>query len=419
MNKISLQTKLTLLFLTVVSIIISYLIFKYDSLYFTFELFIFIILTSITESYVIVTPNNICVTSTYGIILSAFVLFGPSAGLVCAITSSIFSFYKKDGKIKHIFNIEWYKTLGNLNGYIISSGVSSMLFLYLNKNLTFSNQSIVYMLIAAVLFLSMDLLIISYLIMLSNQSNTKDIIKEYLTGIIPNLLGISALSVIIVVSYLSNGIKIVIMLFFPYLLIHYSFQLICDMKGNYLSTIKALSSALEEKDPYTKGHSERVEKYALILAHAIGGSKVDLQQLQYAAIFHDIGKIGIDDCILNKSGKLTDAEFAKIKEHPSKGVNILGDVRFLAKATKIIEAHHEYYDGTGYPKGLRDEEILLESKIITVVDIFDAITTDRPYRKAMTNEQAIDIIKSESGGKLNPLLVSKFIELYEKGRFTI
>lgn len=419
MNKISLHTKLTLLLLTLASIIISYLIFKYDSLHFTFELFIFLVLASITESFVIFTPIKVSVTSSYGIILSTFILFGPGAGILCAITSIIFSVYKMDGKIKHIFNIEWYKTLGNLNAYVISSGVSSILFLYLNRNLAFSIQSIIYMFIAALLYLFIEMLIISYLIMLNHPYDKINLIKEFYSGIIPNLLGISTFSILIVMSYISVGIEMVIILFFPYMLIHHSYQLVCDMQENYLSTIKALSSALEEKDSYIKGHSERVEKYSLILAHAIGGSKVDLQQLQYAAIFHDIGKIGIDDYILNKPGKLSDTEFDKIKEHPTKGVNILGSVKFLSKATKIIEAHHEYYDGTGYPKGLKDKEIPLESKIVTIVDIFDAVTTDRPYRKAMTNEQAIDIIKSESGRKLDPVLVKKFIELYEKGRFSI
>jgi putative nucleotidyltransferase with HDIG domain len=216
-------------------------------------------------------------------------------------------------------------------------------------------------------------------------------------------------------AYNQFGIATIIILFFPYLLIRYSFQLVFDMRQSYLNTIKALSSALEEKDPYTKGHSERVEKYSQMLAKE-SGAKIDMQQLQYAAIFHDIGKIGIMDTILNKPGKLAPEEFEFIKEHPSKGVHILENVTFLKKATEIIGAHHEYLDGSGYPKGLVAEEIPYESKIITVVDIFDAVTTDRPYRPAMSHQEAIEILKSESGKKLDPYLVEKFIKLHDEGR---
>lgn len=112
-------------------------------------------------------------------------------------------------------------------------------------------------------------------------------------------------------------------------------------------------------------------------------------------------------------------EYESIKRHPQKSVNILENISFLNKATKFIECHHEGYDGTGYPNRLKREEIPLELRIISVADVYDALTTDRPYRKAMTNREAIDIIRDESGKKIDPLVVEKFLGLYDKGRFEI
>ena len=419
MRKINAMTLRILLSLSIISAILSFVIFKEFPIRFNLHLLPFTIFAIIIESLVIFTPNKGGVTLTFGIVLSVAVLFGPSEGLLCAIASILFSIYKMEGEVKHLFNIPWYKTLGNINAYIISSGLSSLLFIYLNQGLEFKSGSIISMFISGIVFILMDVMLITSLMIVSSQANPILLFKENFRGVIPNFFGLSAVSIVIVMSYLKMGIEMVLILFFPYMLIRYSFKLVYDMQSNYLSTIKALSSALEEKDPYTRGHSERVEKYSIMIANEIGHSKVDMQQLQYAAIFHDIGKIGVEDSILYKPGKLTKEEYEAIKQHPQKSVNILEGISFLNKAITFIASHHEGYDGTGYPNRLKREEIPLESKIISVADIYDALTTDRPYRKAMTNRQAIDIIKEESGQKLDPFVVEKFLVLYDKGRFKI
>ena len=381
------------------------------------DFLIFVVLTIIAESLMIFTPRKGGVTLGFGVILPVSVLYGPIGAIISAALGILLSVFKMDNKYMHIFNIELYKTVGNTSNYIISSSLSSLTYAFLNNGIGIANMlnSMIYMLLASLVFIASNMTITGLFIIKLTDFEPKEVWKENFSGLVPNVLGVSAISIIITMAYLNFGIESIIILFFPYLLIRYSFQLVFDMRQSYLNTIKALSSALEEKDPYTKGHSERVEKYSQMLAKE-SGAKIDMQQLQYAAIFHDIGKIGIMDTILNKPGKLTPEEFEFIKEHPSKGVHILENVTFLKKATEIIGAHHEYLDGSGYPKGLVAEEIPYESKIITVVDIFDAVTTDRPYRPAMSHQEAIEILKSESGKKLDPYLVEKFIKLHDEGR---
>lgn len=419
MRKVNPTTLYILLGLSVISLILSIIIFNKFPINFNLHLLLFIVFSIITESVVIFTPNKGGVTLTFGIILSVAILFGPSEGLLCAIASILFSVYKMDAEIKHFFNIAWYKTLGNLNAYIISSGFSSLLFVYLNQGLEFKEGSIILMFISGIVFILIDVMLVTTFMIVHSGADPTLLFRENFKGVIPNFIGLVTISIIIVMIYLKSGIEMVLILFFPYMLIRYSFRLVYDMQANYLSTIKALSSALEEKDPYTKGHSERVEEYSIMIANEIGLLNVDMQQLQYAAIFHDIGKIGVEDSILHKPGKLTEEEYEAIKQHPQKSVNILKGISFLKKAITFIESHHEGYDGTGYPNGLKGEEIPLEARIIAVADIYDALTTDRPYRKAMTKREAIDIIKEESGKKLDPFVVGKFLVLYDKGRFEI
>ncbi|MFZ7120548.1 MAG: HD-GYP domain-containing protein [Eubacteriaceae bacterium] len=416
--KDNIKLNLNLFIMCALSILFCvYSFYKYPLIINT-DIIIFIIFTIITESFVLVMSNSSAVTLSFGVILPVAVLFNPSVAILCIVLCNTFSVYKMEGKLKHIFNVEVYKTVFNVSNYIISCSIASYIYIYMNNGLGLGNNfiSMIYMFISIIIYMISNIGFASIIMLLITDYDYITIIKNSFSSFIPNILGVGTVSILIVLAYINFGINAIIILLFPYLLIRYSFKLVYDMQETYISTIKALSSALEEKDSYTKGHSERVEKYSLLLAKAIDGKRLNIQQLQYAAIFHDIGKIGISDEILNKPGKLSNEEFDFIKEHPSKGVKILSNVAFLNKVTQIIGAHHEYCDGTGYPKGLRADEILLESKIITIADIYDAVTTDRPYRKAMTNDQAIDIIKSESGKKLDPELVRKFVELYEEGR---
>ena len=177
----------------------------------------------------------------------------------------------------------------------------------------------------------------------------------------------------------------------------------------YLSTIEALSTAIEAKDGVTSSHVHRVQHYAMGLARALGLHDTDtLKAIQAAALLHDTGKLAVPERILNKPGKLTAAEFDTMKLHVDVGADILSSIDFPYPVVPIVRAHHENWDGSGYPNGLRGEDIPIGARILSVVDCYDALTSDRPYRGAMTEEAAWAIIAARRGTMYDPMVVDVF-----------
>lgn len=190
-------------------------------------------------------------------------------------------------------------------------------------------------------------------------------------------------------------------------------QLVHRLEKNYFSTVEALAAAIEAKDPYTRGHSKRVTQFAIVLAERLEISAAKMKDLQYGAMLHDIGKIGVRGQILNKRGRLTPEEYKIIKRHPIIGERIIDRVDFLQGAKPVVRSHHERFDGTGYPDGLRDEEIPLLARVVAVVDFYDALTSERPYRPAFSVEQTKLFIKEGMGGEFDPLVTREFLRLAE------
>ena len=184
-----------------------------------------------------------------------------------------------------------------------------------------------------------------------------------------------------------------------------------NLHESYLSIIRALVSALELKDSYTRGHSESVTRYAVALAERLKLSPQEIESIEVAAVLHDIGKIGVQESILSKPGKLNDEEWGEMKQHPEFSYKILKEVNFPWDVKPIIYAHHERYDGKGYPAGLKGEKIPLGAKILAVADTFAAMTSDRAYRKGLSKEVAIEELKRVAGTQLDPELVKVFIEM--------
>jgi putative nucleotidyltransferase with HDIG domain len=187
----------------------------------------------------------------------------------------------------------------------------------------------------------------------------------------------------------------------------------------FLGSIRMLAAAIDEKDPYTRGHSGRVAKYSIIIGDGLGLSAEDLDRLRIAALLHDVGKIGVDDRVLKKPGKLTDEEFDLMKQHTVKGANIMRPVAQMKEMLPGIELHHERMDGQGYPYGLSGDQIPLMARIIAVADTFDAITTNRPYQSAMDLEYAIERIRSLSISRFDPLVVNALESAIHSGRLRL
>ncbi len=187
-----------------------------------------------------------------------------------------------------------------------------------------------------------------------------------------------------------------------------------EIQDTYDVTLEALVAALDTRDTETQNHSLRVAQFAYVLADTMGIREPELSQFRWGALLHDIGKIGIPDAILRKPGKLTDEEYEVMKEHPDKGFRILENIKFLEPAREIVLAHQEKYDGTGYPAGKKGLEIPLGARIFSVVDTFDAMTSDRPYRKALPYEKARDEVLKFSGTQFDPEVVKAFCSISQE-----
>ena len=184
-----------------------------------------------------------------------------------------------------------------------------------------------------------------------------------------------------------------------------------DVQRSYLETVLALVQAVEEKDRYTRGHSERVTAFSVKIAGAMGLHPRQIRMIEYAAVLHDIGKIGIDLAIIQKRGRLTPEEFTVVKNHPLIGERIIRPIGFLTDALPAIAQHHEQYDGSGYPRGLTGERMAPEARILAVADAYDAMITERPYRKPLSKRAAVAELLRCSGSQFDPKVVEHFVEL--------
>ncbi len=183
----------------------------------------------------------------------------------------------------------------------------------------------------------------------------------------------------------------------------------------FLASVRALAEAIDAKDPYTRGHSERVAAYAAAIAAEMDLPAPEVERIRLSALLHDVGKIGVDDRIIRKPTALTEEEFQIMKTHPIKGAAIMSAIPQLADVIPGMRYHHEKFSGGGYPEGIAGEEIPLQARIVTVADTFDAMTTTRPYQKAMETDYVVERIRQYAGARYDPVVVDAFVRAYEKG----
>lgn len=184
-----------------------------------------------------------------------------------------------------------------------------------------------------------------------------------------------------------------------------------ELLQSNISTLVALGNAIAKRDSDTDAHNYRVTYYSVKIAQKLNLDKHTIQHIIKGAFLHDVGKIGISDNILLKPGKLTEDEFETMKNHVNFGLEIVNDVQWLENATKVIGGHHEKFDGTGYPKGIKGEDIPLEARIFSVADVFDALTSERPYKKPFSLEKSIEILEKDKGSHFDPHVVDIFVEI--------
>ena len=184
-----------------------------------------------------------------------------------------------------------------------------------------------------------------------------------------------------------------------------------ELRRSYKATVRALSNAVEARDAYTGKHAERVAAYGLELAHVTGLELADSPQIEFGFLLHDVGKVAVPDAILFKTSSLTEEEYALVRRHPVIGSEILRDVDFLGEGKLVVRHHHERWDGTGYPDGLRGDTIPLAARVFALADALDALTTERPYRPASTFRRAREVIRAGAGSHFDPEVVAAYEQI--------
>lgn len=194
--------------------------------------------------------------------------------------------------------------------------------------------------------------------------------------------------------------------------------LLAQLHESYEASLIMLANAIEVRDPYTRGHVERVMNYAQSIAEYLGWSSTEINNLRFGSILHDIGKINISEDILRKEGTLSDEEWVEMRKHPEMGAELVKGIHYLDPALPVILYHHERWNGSGYPFGLKAEKIPIAARIVAIADSFDAMTTERPYRQELTPEEAFDEVISGSGIQYDPLIVDAFQHAWETEKIT-
>jgi putative nucleotidyltransferase with HDIG domain len=237
---------------------------------------------------------------------------------------------------------------------------------------------------------------------------------------LPHHLSFVALGVLVAVTYETVGPWALILCVAPFLVARHSFALYMEIRSDLKEFVRALSEVLEEVDPYTRHHSMRVARYAVRLARGLGVHEREIEEIEYAALVHDLGKIGPQhQHILQKPGTLSQEEQRTLRSHPAAGAEIVAKVRALRRASEIVRSHHERPDGQGYPFGLRSEDVPLGARILNVSDAFDAMTSDRPYRRALTPQAALDELSNGAGTQFDAAVVACLVRMFRAGEFPL
>jgi len=408
------------IYLTILSLLsitlLTYLSFNYKLIN-TPSFVILSILMIIAETFLILLPGFGAVSVSFALSFAAIIISGPlTAALITAIGLTFRRPHLEGRGYVHLFNSPPYKTIYNASQSILCAGLSGIFYIYIQSNFSYLGVAgdTIALVSTVVVYVILNTSTMTLLIKLLKGGKILEIWGENFKGTFLNSAAIGLLGIIVAFAYNNYGIGSVVLFFVPLLLARYSFKLYVDMRKNYMETVKALINAVEAKDPYTSGHASRVGKYAVEIGKELGLSSLELDKMRNAALLHDIGKIGVDDRILNKNKSLTNLEYEVIKNHPSTGYEIIKDIEFLKGANEIVKHHHERWDGKGYPDGLKGGEISLPVSILTIADSFDAMTTDRPYRKAFSFEKAISEIQNNSGTQFNPDIVDDAVKALGK-----
>jgi len=403
-EKLNLTTKIFIFIVAIVAAAFSLqalLAFEWNSDMVPGAIF-FCLLIILSDLTPVKLPKVGTVSITFALHLASILNFGPVISIIAELISAVIKRYKGNDLVKEIFNVSQIIICVYLTALIAQS--VEVVISQLNITLLVNA-----FLISFTAFMT-NTVLVTVVICLHHHVNPWGVWLTNFKLLTPHYLTLAPLGFGVAAIYYSMGTMGVILFFLPLLLARYSFKLYMEMRENYLNTIETLIKSIEAKDMYTKGHSERVAQYSVAIGRKLGLNDLDLEQLNYLALLHDIGKVAVSDTVLNKAGELTNGEFDVVKQHPQIGADIIKDIKLLKDDQKVVLNHHERWDGLGYPNGTKGEDIPLMARIISVADCFDAMTSNRAYRSARSIETAVEEIIENSGKQFDPKVVQGFIE---------
>lgn len=364
----------------------------------------------------------------FAMIIATLLRFGPQGAVLAGIATTVTSCLKIGGSLR-----EWkgwrtfainpqpaYQFGFNLSVDVIGTSLAGFVFVALNQNaLALSlSHSLAAVVCATLVFFFINTGSVAAIIAMCGGQKISDVWRDSFLWTAPSYFIGSAVAPLASAA-IGNNLWITLLCAIPAYLTYQSYQkytekttALLESKDElatlYLATIRSLALAIDAKDQYTHKHILRVQKYSVATAKQMGFAGDELKAMETGALLHDIGKLGVPEYVLLKPGRLTDDEFDKIKQHPNIGADILDPVTFPWPVLPIVKHHHERMDGTGYPDGLKGEEIPLSARVLAVADVYDAITSSRSYRSAWTHERAMEEIKSKAGTHFDPQVVDAF-----------
>ncbi|MDP3629804.1 MAG: HD-GYP domain-containing protein [Actinomycetota bacterium] len=369
-----------------------------------------VVLTFVAENLAFDLPVLGSVSLAFAFDYAALVYAGPIAAAIVVVAGTVTLRELKQKKPVWVVAFNFFQLLLSilLAGivYLELGGIP----LSLAKGLQSASSSVLPMMASAATFFALNVLIVSLGIALYRSLSLKDVWHlQHTANYLVSFVGLALLGALMAQLIAAAGWMGIVLLLLPLVVARQTFQVYQDLARAYSETIRSLVAAIEAKDPYTRGHSERVAGYSCLIGEAVSLAASEVKTLEFAALLHDLGKIGVRTETLVKQEHLTHEEFTQIRRHPEVGKAVLEEVEFLEGIVSIVFAHHERPDGTGYPLGLVSDEIPFEARILAVADCFDAMTSNRAYRRPMTMGQARAELIRVSGTQLDANLVEVFL----------
>jgi HD-GYP domain-containing protein (c-di-GMP phosphodiesterase class II) len=373
-------------------------------------LIVLAILTAVADSLAVEMQQGGVMSVAYPLSSATIILFGPTAGAIVAGLSCIPSAISREDRSweKAIFNVSqlvlaalvagW--TYWALGGWRLSEDLLS------TDNFTHAVLPVLGLAIGAV---AVNTGLVSMAISLSTGAPFKNVWQLNYAWTTSTQIALTFVGLVIAQVTASDGMVGLFLFVVPLLIARQFYQRYTGLRSTYAGTVRSLVAVIEAKDPYTRGHSERVASYATAIAGALGLRPTHIEQIELAALLHDLGKVGVSRRILVKDGQLDSEEFSEIERHPAIGAHIIESVPFLADLAPLVLHHHERPDGTGYGEGLSGDEIPVEARILAVADCYDAMTSTRPYRAALTKSAAAAELARGAGSQFDPAAVGALL----------